>query len=725
MAGSAALGTASLKVALARLAALPAAGRLVAPLAAPVATPLAALEAQRGVLFHWVPVCLGIGIGGWFALPFEPGPGHYLAASLAALVLLGLAWRGAEALRPLAAGLFLVISGAILAGARAHSVAAPVLDFRFYGAIEGRVIELDRSLSDKPRLTLDRVVLEGVAPAETPATVRVSLHGRAEAASVPTGATVILTGLLSAPQGPAEPGGFDFRRLAWFEQLGAVGYTRNPVLILEPAQPGLGALAVTRLRRNIADGVRAAIPGEPGAFAAAVLTGDRSGISRETTENLRISSLAHLLAISGLHMALLTGFVFMALRGALALVPPLALRVNVKKISAAVALAAAAFYLMLSGGATPTERAFVMVAVMLVAVLFDRRALSLRSVAAAAVIVLVRQPEALMQPGFQMSFGATAALIVAFRATEGRPGARWLPGWASPVAMLFFSSLIAGAATAPFAAANFNRVADYSILANMLSVPVMGSVVMPAAVVAALLWPFGLSAPALWVMEQGTRWILWVAEWVTSLPGSVTYLPAAPPSFLPLFTLGALIVMLWQGRGRWAGLAPAFAAVALWAMTERPAVLVAGSGGIVGVLAEEGRALSKPRGDGFVAQSWMANDGDGAAQDAAFGRAGFTGAEGALAAKLGETEIVQIAGRGWRERLLAECRPGRILVTAQQVPVPPPGGCGLLDANALEKTGSLAGWLDAEGRLRFVAAEERAGRRLWTGAGRAGASASR
>ena len=697
MAGSAALRAGPSLAALGRLA----------------RAPLAALEAQRGHLFPWVPVCLGTGIGAWFAAPVEPGQGVYLALGLGVLALIPLALRGPVSLRPVALALALMFAGALVAGARAHSLAAPVLDFRFYGAIEGRVVELDRSLSDKPRLTLDRVVLEGLAPDETPARVRVSLHGRAEAGVPDTGATVILTGHLAPPQGPAEPGGFDFRRAAWFERIGAVGYTRSPVLLLEPARRGWGEMAVARLRRAIAEGVRAEIPGEPGAFAAAILTGDRSGIGRQTTDNLRNSSLAHLLSISGLHMALLTGFVFMLVRTALALVPPLALRISVKKLAAVIALAAAAFYLALSGGDTPTERAFVMAAVMLTAVLIDRQALSLRAVAVAAVIVLLLQPEALTQPGFQMSFGATAALIVAFQAARRPPGVpRRLPGWAAGTVALFLSSLVAGAATAPYAAAQFNRVADYSILANMLSVPVMGSVVMPAAVVAALLWPVGLHGPALWVMEQGNRWILWVAEWVTGLPGSVSMLPAAPPSFLPLFTLGGLFLMLWQGRVRWAGLAPMAAAGLIWAAAERPPLLIADSGGIVGIMTAAGRALSKPSGDGYAARSWLEDDGDGALQAEAFARGGFRGETGALVAELAGTEVVQVSGRGWRERLAAECRAGRIVVVAQEAEAP--GPCLLLDPAALARSGALAGWI-GPGGLTFESAAERAGRRLWTG----------
>ena len=142
----------------------------------------------------------------------------------------------------------------------------------------------------------------------------------------------------------------------------------------------------------ISERVRAILPGEIGGFAAAVTTGDRSGMGQETLNSLRMSNLAHLLAISGLHMGLLTGFVFLVGRLALSAFPALALRVPVRKLAAIFALIAAVSYLLLSGGNVATERAFVMVSVMFVAILFDRRAISLRVVAVAALIVLSFAP---------------------------------------------------------------------------------------------------------------------------------------------------------------------------------------------------------------------------------------------------------------------------------------------------------------------------------------------
>ena len=676
-----------------------------------------ALDSQRGHLFPWAPVCLGVGIALWFSLRWEPGASHYAALALGASALLLLAWRLPPGLRPLAAALALVLAGALLAGHRAHSVAGPVLGWRYYGPVEGTVVEIDRSGSDKPRLTLEDVVLRDVSPERTPHRVRLSLHGEGPGAEPVPGMRAMTTGHLSPPGGPVEPGGFDFARHAWFEGLGAVGYTRVPLLVAGPPERGVGLL-VTRVRMRLSAAMQAALPGETGAFAAAVTTGDRSGMSPETIEALRDSNLAHLLAISGLHMGLLTGFVFAALRTGLALVPPVALRWHTKKVAAVVALVAAAIYLALSGGSVATERAFVMVAVMLVAVLLDRRAISMRSVALAAVIVLVLRPEALMGPGFQMSFAATLALVAAFGAMRRPPGKRRrrLPGWARPAAGVLMSSFVAGMATAPIAAAHFNQMAHYGLLANLLSVPVMGSVVIPAAVVAALLWPVGLSAPALWVMGIGIDWILLVAGRVAHTAGAVTLVPSPPAAFLPTLVAGALFVALWRGPWRLAGLAPMALALLLWTQAERPIGLISESGGLVGWMGTEGRALSKARGDGFVAKVWLENDGDPAPQEEAALRG--DGGEGWESVTLPDGRALRhLPGKAGPERAPEACRDGAILVLNHPWDRAPPRGttsqsCDVLDPDTLRETGAVA--LIAEGsELRLVTAREVSGRRLW------------
>ena len=674
-----------------------------------------ALALQRGHLAEWVPICLALGVGAFFWLQFEPSTGHW--SGLGALMVACLVALRAmhEDFKPLAAALVLVTLGAAVAGYRAHSVAGPVLGFRYYGPVEGRIVKIDRSASDAVRLTLDRVVLARTGPDRTPRRVRVSLHGRQGFIDPEPGLRVILTGNLSPPPGPVEPGGFDFQRQAWFQRLGAVGYTRTPVLVLEPAREGRAGLLLHRIRAAISTQVQAALPGDTGAFAAAVTTGDRSGMSQAVLEDLRRSNLAHLLAISGLHMGMLTGLIFAALRYGLALSPGLSARLPAKKAAALTALAAGGFYLALSGGNVATVRAFVMATVVLVAVMIDRRALTLRAVAVAAVIILVLTPEALLGPGFQMSFAATTALVAAFRLLQDGLHTR-LPRWVRPVLMLVLSSAIAGAATAPFAAAHFNRFSNFGLLANVLSVPAMGLVVMPGAILAACLAPFGLAWLGLAVMARGIDWILAVAHWVAALPGAQTHIPAPPPLVLPLISLGLLWLILVQFRpaGRALGLAPVALALAMWSGAGRPDILVSETGGLIGVLTDEGRSLSKSRGEGFAALSWLENDGDGADQNAAFARDGISGKRGDTRTVLPGLTLAHVTGRDAAARALTACGEADIVVSSAKV-ADPQGACRMFDKAGLAQTGAISISLAAAGP-RVVTVRQHRGERLWNSA---------
>ncbi|MFZ5961498.1 ComEC/Rec2 family competence protein [Thalassococcus sp. BH17M4-6] len=675
----------------------------------------AVLLGQRGHLFPWVPVCLAVGIGGYFALRVEPPVWVLGASALAGVTLLIAERRCGPVLAALLLAVGLMLCGLALAGARAHHVAGPQIDYRYYGPIEGRIVGIDRSASDAVRLTLDRVVLERTAPDRTPQRVRIALHGQQGFITPEPGQTVILTGHLSAAGGPVEPGGFDFRRHAWFQRLGAVGYTRVPVLLLAPA--GDGQL-LFKARMALSARVQAGLPGEIGAFAAAIMTGDRSGIGQGTLQTLRDSNLAHLLAISGLHMGLLAGVVFSALRLAFLTVPAFALRHPIKKYAAVGALFVAAGYLALSGGNVATERAFVMVAVALVAVLCDRRALSLRAVAMAALVVLLLRPEALLGPGFQMSFAATTALVAVFGALRDLPEAWRLPRWLAPVAAVVLSSLVAGLATAPVGMAHFNQMSHYGLLANVISVPLMGLLVMPAALLAVLLMPVGAGWIGLAIMQPGLRWILGVASEVSSWDGAVGHVVAPAVWVLPLMALGGLFVMLWQGRARWLGLAPMLCAATLWAGTARPPVLIAADGGLVGVLTDRGRALSKAKGSSFVADVWLENDGDGAEQWQAATRWPEKPADRVAAYPLGPGQLLHIQGKK-AAQLLSGCDPDDVIVLSVAVPEVWP--CRIIGPGALRDAGAMALWPGPQG-LRVTTARQVTGWRLWHGAPRPAAA---
>ncbi len=669
-------------------------------------------EAQRGTLVLWMPLGLGAGIGLYFLLRFEPGLTLYMLVgglSVAALVMRG--FCGGHLRRALVA-LALIGGGFCLAGASAHLNAAPVLSGHYSGPLEGRVIALDRSRSNDLRITLDHLWLARRTKSGTPRKVRITLHYPKLFFPIAAGQRVMLTARLSPPAGPVEPGGFNFRRYAWFRGLGAVGYTKTPLLRPGTNEKADLSLRLIQARMRMAAAIRARLHGPRGAFAAAILTGDRSAIAPDMMTLLRNANLAHLLAISGLHMGLLTGFVFALFRYGLALIPPLALRLPVKKVAAVAAFLAAILYLLLSGANIATQRAFVMVAVALVAVLLDRRALTLRAVALAAVIVLLIRPVSLIEAGFQMSFAATTALVATFSALRGisdlvgpsfRGAAilRW--GLA-----LILSSLVAGLATAPISAFYFNRIAEYGLIANLASVPVMGFVVMPAAVCAVLLAPFGLDGPFWQVSGAGIDWILWVAGQVSAWPGAVLPVQGAPWQDLVLILGGALGVILLRGPIRLLGIAPVLAGFLLWHVAERPVILLSDNGRLLGVLQVHGRWLNKARGEGFAAQSWLEKDGDTASQKIAAARQ-IKRASRDHKIEIGTVSIRYSARKSNIGNRL--CQGVNLLILPRQHVSS--AGCKVLDASDFRRNGAISAQI-SNGKIVLTNAREVSGRRLWT-----------
>jgi competence protein ComEC len=412
-------------------------------------------------------------------------------------------------------------------------------------------------------------------------------------------------------------------------------------------------------------------------------------------------------------MGLLTGLVFSVLNFVFAMIPVrYAQSLPARKLAAVGALMAGAFYLALSGGNVATERAFIMVAVMFLAVILGRRALTLRAVAVAALIVLTLRPEVLTEPGFQMSFAATVALVAVFgeiRTNNWRLGPRWM----APVATVVMSSLVAGLATAPVAAAHFNRIADYGLLANLACVPLMGLIVMPAALGAIVLAPLGLSSIGFAIMRPAISWILGVADWVSSLDGALSYVLSPPALAMPLIAFGGVWLVLWQGkRLRLAGISGLIAGFALWAAADRPVALISPDGGLVGVLTEQGRALSKPKGSGFAARAWLENDGDGADQFTAAKRAGFEGEKGHILFGVGTTRFTHLSGRGARDKVVQSCASTGHVFLSTKYEGARPMGCEIFDQIRLRETGSIAIHLE-QGTAKLITATEFSGKRLW------------
>ena len=345
---------------------------------------------------------------------------------------------------------------------------------------------------------------------------------------------------LQPPSGPAYPGSYDFAFHSWFGGIGGSGFFLGPVsaaaVRVELSFATRTTILIARTRAKLAARIRAALDGEAGSLAAALIVGDRSGISEDTTEALRRSGLAHILAISGLHMALVTATLIFVIRGILALMPGLVLHYPVRKWAAAAAMVAASIYLVISGASTATQRAWIMIMVMLIAILADRRALTMRNVALAALFILAWRPGSIVSPGFQMSFAAVAALIAVYerwtRYRRGRPYrqndnrlAAVITNGLKALVGLAVTSIVAGLATGLFAAYHFHRVAPLGLLANLAAMPIVSLAVMPMALAAMLLMPFGLDVYPLWLMGKAIDGVIGVAAYVMELgpaetPGS-------------------------------------------------------------------------------------------------------------------------------------------------------------------------------------------------------------
>ncbi|KDP95021.1 competence protein ComEC [Brevundimonas sp. EAKA] len=534
----------------------------------------------------WAPVAFGGGGAIYFALRSEPA----LWPLLLGAIVSGAGWMAARRrgwARRLTWPLMMLacLSGGLAAAKiRTEMVAAPIAPALGEATvIEAWVVDVDSPGQRGARIVVAPVWIRGLAPDQTPVRLRATVRGDPPR----PGEAVRLFAILNPPPAPASPGAYDFGRNAFFQGMGgiafALGETRRLDLPSAPWRLRL-EMAVNSARYALAERIVARLGERTGGIAAAMTTSHETWISQEDMDVMRDSGLAHILSVSGLHMAIVGGFVFFAARLGVAAWPWLALRVPGKKVAALAGLTAVGAYLVVSGAPPPAERAAITASIAFLAILLDRQAVTMHGLAVAAFVVLAIQPEAIVTPGFQMSFAATAALVALVEVWPQRMreiSAPWpivaaqrFGGWLTAAVA---ASVVAGLATGPFAMQHFNRTAMYGLLANLGTAPVADFVLMPALALGAALEPLGLGGPFLSVAGWGVDLMLAIGGWTARLPGAVRTVASAPDYVLPIAFLGVLFVCLWQGRLRWLGL-PLAAAVLVWPRAPTPDLWI-GDGG--------------------------------------------------------------------------------------------------------------------------------------------------
>ena len=584
-------------------------------------------ERAFGHDFLFIPVSIGCGAVLWFSLDATPSP-VILIATFLFVAVLALFVRYKAGIAAAVCGPFaFLLLGMLLADFETRRAGTVVLDTPVTTTITGTVARREVDARGYWRYVVDLTATADPTLSRPPQ--RISVLSRGGGEPIALGATLRGKVRLSPPSGPALPGLNDFAFTSYFRGIGATGFFyKSPDALVSPvgdARPDKGWLEwadmrLYGLRSAIAERIRTTIGGDAGAFAASIITDERQAISAETMEALRLSGLAHIVAISGLNMALASGIFFVGLRLAFSLFPAFAQRWPVKKIAAFAALLMTLAYYLISGFAVSAERAWLMMSVMLIAVLFDQPSLSLRNVAISALIILAFSPSEIMGPSFQMSFAATIALVSAYafwsrwRTDRERLFIGRKPAWLKVAEMMgaviggvITTSLIGGLSTAIYSAEHFHRVTTYGLFANLAAMPLMSLIVMPFALLAMLLMPFGLDAPFLKIMGYGMALVIEVANEVASWGGSAA--TGRPHGwFIGLASVGFLLLTLLRSRLALLGipfLLFAFGVSAVTAYRDLPDLLIHEDGELV-ALVEDGKvSTTKARPQSFVYGQWQ------------------------------------------------------------------------------------------------------------------------
>lgn len=591
--------------------------------------PLLAVRAIPGLLAaeedRWFAWAVAGFVGGaviYFEWPVEVSIWIAAGAAAAGLALAFVGARLSIVLRFLCVLMSASAFGFFASKLRTESVDAPIIH-RDIGPlwIDGRIERIEELGNGRARFVIEPVRI-GRETDSLPRRLRLSLKADKAPATMIPGSWFSVLAIVKPPPEPALPHGYDFARWAYFERIGGVGFvlgTPKPIVAAHDDGYWESFTAwVERLRIAMTARIRAALPGPEGPIAAALITGERGPITDDDTAAYRDSGLQHVLSISGLHMALAGLGIFWALRALLALWPRMALNYPIKKWAAVAAILSSTFYLMISGASAPPVRSYIMLCCMLLAVLVDRPALSMRAVALSALIIVAVQPESVIEPGFQMSFAAIIGLIALAEWSARRPRTeieyrgvwRILRVAGKYLGGVCAASLVAGFATAPFAIFHFNRAVGYSLLSNLLATPVVGAIIMPAAAVAVVLMPFGLEYWPLQIMGWGVRVMTDIAYWVASLPGAVSLVPAWPAIAIALIATGGLWIGLWQRHWRWVGALPCAVGLVFALTVAPPDLILSRDARAFAIRGADGHLAIVGKVDDYSAEQWLRRDGD-------------------------------------------------------------------------------------------------------------------
>ena len=686
-------------------------------------------EAQIDHWPLWLPVVFGCGSAVYFALPREPVT--WLSWGLLGVAAALLVFR--QRLLDRRWQLALVILGAFFlvgfsaAKLRTERVRAPVAPAGLgVVTIKAFVVDIPSPGQGGQRLLLAPITISGMTPETTPIRVRITLRPMAQLPA--PGQAIRIKAMINPPPPPASPGAYDFARDAFFDSVGGVGFALGLPEPLMPSQlPPLGMrlqMQLNALRWDLTLRIVEVLGPAEGGLAAAMVTGHEAFIPRSEVDNLRAAGLAHIISISGLHMAIVGGFTYACIRMLVAAWPWLVLRIPGKKVAALSGFAMVVAYLCLSGVPNPAIRAAITASCAFWAMVFDRRALSLHTLAVSALIILVFQPEAVTEPGFQMSFAATSALV-ALAETWPRPVReiqtplviRLVQGAGTAGLASLIASLVAGLATGPFALQHFNRISTYGLVTNLLVEPVSSFVMLPALAIGALFSQTWLGTGALNLAGAAIGIMNRIAEIAAKAPFSQIIVASAPSWTLAAAFLGLLHVCLWKGHWRWLGL-PLALAVNMAPRPPQPDAWVSSDASAFAIRSAGQAVFFRPDVKLFAAQVWARRRGLVEPANPSAARDGLYRCD-RWSCVPGSGAPPQIAAVWTRRSAMAEGQADRlcqadILILRGEIEKSPCRTARVLTADDFRIGGSAEFYRRPQGGWRIVWAQPLRGDRPWT-----------
>lgn len=570
-----------------------------------------ALYLELPHLWLWCGVFFALGIGIYFALPSEPNVWFSIILAFMTGVLLFLG-RQEYFSRLILSYVFFCALGFFVVTLKANIVAAPVLqDPIFDTKISGVVVKVEPR-TDGQRLTLGQVTISSLALDKTPRYVRVNFDKRYPMMKV--GDEVQGSAHLYASMQPVQVGAYNFAREAWFKQLGASGRLKK-IEAFHPKEAQGFSQKLERLRQNIMLRVMDVLPPESAAVAIPLIVGEQGTVTADIYDLYRQSGIVHVLSVSGFHLTLLAGLVFFLIRGLLSLFPILDGRVNTKKIAAFLSILVVGFYLLISGMQVPAIRSFFMVAFVLIAVMFDRKSISLRTAMFAGVIILCFWPETLIGVSFQLSFMAVFALVSLYDVLMRHLTFSYMRKYVIYKIWLLILgtilvSLLASIATAPYSIYHFNQYALYSVLGNLMTSVLFSFIIMPLLLAAVLLMPFGWDAPFLKASGWFFELIEKMCRWITTLPYADLTVPSFDNWGLFVMTFGFLILFLCVTKIRWIGLIIVCVGMLSFFTIDKPVVLVSEGGRVIAVRETNGDLMvTDAQKNKIVTDTWLRRNG--------------------------------------------------------------------------------------------------------------------